>query len=350
MDTSFNHPRISVIVPVYNVAAYIETCVRSLLAQTFSAFEILLVDDCGTDDSVAIAEGILRGQQHIAWSTLRHEQNKGLSEARNTGINAARGTYIVFVDSDDWVPPAMLERFVETASEHPASIICGNTIAVTNDIQEPYWFEVMERVVFSKQEGIKRMLSYDQLLDTAWAKMFPVRLFRETNIRFPAGLYFEDTPTNLRLFNNAESIVAIPHTVYYYRRSRPDSILQQRSFKTAQDRLKVFEDIYSYLSSSAVLDETYTTHYYLNRLVGEYRNIFKDYKLTHAQQQQLAKEISEKILKFRREHRNMHLRRIIGIKFSLLLKRKWYKNMLIFLFMHNDIYSIIDLLIDCYIF
>ena len=109
-------PFISVIVPVYNAAPYLRRCVDSLLAQTFTDYELILVDDGSTDGSSAICDEYIRNCTRVR---VIHQQNAGVSTARNVGIEAARGKYISFVDADDWVEPEFLQVFVETIEHQP---------------------------------------------------------------------------------------------------------------------------------------------------------------------------------------------------------------------------------------
>ena len=102
-------PRLSVIVPVYQVAPYLEKCVASILGQTFSDFEVLLVDDGSTDGSGAICDAL--AEQDVRVRVI-HKANGGVSSARNAGLDAARGRYIGFVDADDWIEPAFYEKLV----------------------------------------------------------------------------------------------------------------------------------------------------------------------------------------------------------------------------------------------
>lgn len=341
-------PEITVVVPVYNVESYIATCIHSLLAQSFRQFELLLIDDCSSDQSIRIAEDILKEQQRIPWRTIALPSNSGPGTARNAGIDAAKGKFIVFADGDDWLPYTVLEHFYGEIVLHPGSIVCGNTIAVTDGEQSPYWVNVTERKVFERTDAIKRMLTYNEILDAAWAKIIPRSLFIDNNIRFPSALYFEDTPTNVRLFNSAENVIAIPHTVYFYRQNRPGSILQQKSVKSVRDRLFVFEDIFSYLCTIPSMDYEFSVNYYLHRLAGEYRNIFKNYHLPRRDQQSLAREVAEKVWQLKRKNRQTKVRRYVGIKFDMLLKKGLYKNTLVFYLLHNNSYSVFKSLIDFY--
>lgn len=115
---------ISVIIPVYKVEAYIEECVSSVLKQTYPHLEIILVDDCGGDRSIELAQNILE-KQHRPWTILRHDQNRGQGAARNTGVAAMKGSYIYFLDSDDYIAAETLEILHKALKAHHANMAFG---------------------------------------------------------------------------------------------------------------------------------------------------------------------------------------------------------------------------------
>jgi len=121
--------KISIIIPVYNVELYIERCILSVLNQTYQDIEIILIDDCGRDNSMTIAQQIIdnhpkKYETHI----LRHEKNQGLSESRNSGIRAANGNYLFFLDSDDELPNDSLQFLVSNC--HNDDMVMGSYISV----------------------------------------------------------------------------------------------------------------------------------------------------------------------------------------------------------------------------
>ncbi|MGB4592072.1 MAG: glycosyltransferase family 2 protein, partial [Bacteroidales bacterium] len=120
--------KVTVIIPVYNTAPYITRCLKSVLDQTYDNLEVLLIDDCGTDNSMELAAGLLaqagyrdtgggsmQADSARTFTVLRHPENRGLSAARNTGLKAATGEYVVFLDSDDQLPPKAIENLVRMA-------------------------------------------------------------------------------------------------------------------------------------------------------------------------------------------------------------------------------------------
>lgn len=120
-----NNPLVSIIVPVYNVEPYIEQCCRSVFEQTYDNCEFIFVDDCGTDGSMEILYGLIEEYSHLKdrIRVIRHDGNKGLPTARKTGIEAARGGYVQFVDSDDYVERIMTEHLIGITVEYDADIV-----------------------------------------------------------------------------------------------------------------------------------------------------------------------------------------------------------------------------------
>jgi glycosyltransferase involved in cell wall biosynthesis len=118
--------KVSVIVPVYNVSEYIERCWDSIRNQTYKNIEVLFVDDCGTDDSVAKLEGYLAAEDTVDARILHHSRNRGLSAARNTGLEAATGEYVYFLDSDDDVTEDCIESLVSPLTEKKYDFVVGD--------------------------------------------------------------------------------------------------------------------------------------------------------------------------------------------------------------------------------
>lgn len=341
-------PDISVVMPVYNVAAYIPDAIRSIVSQSFKEFELLLIDDCSQDNSMAIATEMLKDTQ-VNWRVIHHTKNKGLSAARNTGILEAQGKFIVFVDSDDWMDEHALGHFFAEISCNEHSIVCGNTTSVTDGVYARYWTGVDERTVFNKADAIARMLDYKGLLDTAWAKIYPRSLFLDNKIFFPLNTYFEDTPTNIRLANAAKNVIALPYTVYYYRRNRAGSILQLNDHKSATDRLDAFANIYAYLIDHTEVDRRFADEYYLEVLVNEYRNIFGRYKLSWKEQFLLVGKIHHAIGAMRRDTGRKNFKKEIGVKFNWILSNRSNRHPALFFLLHNKRYSVLHRLINLYL-
>lgn len=201
--------RFSVIVPVYNVEAYLKTCVDSVIAQTCSDYELILVDDGSTDHSGALCDRLAaKTGCHVV-----HQENGGLGAARNTGIATARGDYLVFLDSDDFLSPDALSGLSAEIDRCPADIYSFGFI--TNDGHQ-------DLTAFRDQLPYHTPLTladHPQLLLTlpnAWCRAVRRQLFLSSGIRFPARVWFEDIRTTMKLFAVADSVVSLPDVWYHY--------------------------------------------------------------------------------------------------------------------------------------
>lgn len=209
---------ISIIIPVYQVKDYIDKCIESVIEQTYQELEIILIDDGSTDGSGEICDEYAQKDNRI---NVIHKSNAGLSSARNVGLNIARGKYIAFIDSDDWVSRNFIQSMYEICEEYGADICqCGyyeaiDDIAVTEENGIPIIYTSLE---FSYTEF--SLLSWECAI--CWNKLYRASLFQK--IRFPEGKIHEDEFTTYKVVNMAERIAVLPARLYYYRQ-RSDSIM-----------------------------------------------------------------------------------------------------------------------------
>ncbi len=203
---------ISVVIPVYNVEKYLERCLESVLNQTLQPTEVILVDDGSTDSCGEICD---RYAELYPEFCVIHQENGGLSAARNTGIERAVGTYITFLDSDDFLHPLYLEILYENAEQYQCGIsVCG--YAMTRQDQLP---EVDRKdnqpCIRSRREALWECCSLRKMnITVAWCKLYRRELFRE--IRYPAGRVYEDLATTHRVINLVDQIVVTPLKLYGY--------------------------------------------------------------------------------------------------------------------------------------
>ena len=221
-------PLVSIVVPVYNAQDYLTKCLDSLISQSYRRIEIIVVDDGSTDGCAAICDEYQRLDERIR---IVHQANGGLSAARNTGIDAAVGDYLTFVDSDDYVSKEYVRRLPEALTENDADIsVCEfNAFFINESGGETYLSggesEKGEQV-FTADEALKKML-YQELFDTeACAKVFRRELF--DSIRFPLGLFNEDLAVVYRLFLKARKACFVKERLYYYLQ-RSNSIMGSMS-------------------------------------------------------------------------------------------------------------------------
>jgi len=204
-------PKISIVVPVYNVEQYLEKCVHSLCNQTFLDFEIILVDDGSTDSSGDMCDNLAKTDSRI---TVLHKQNGGLSDARNFGIDAAQGEFLTFVDSDDYVAPTYLEYLLSLFDKSQNCLVtaCNHTVVRNNSQKNAYDFA--GECVFSQREAFEAVLYHDRLDVSAWAKLYRREVFE--TLRFPKGKLYEDTYIFGDVLNLTQNIVLGSKPQYFY--------------------------------------------------------------------------------------------------------------------------------------
>ena len=232
---------LSVIIPVYNVEPYLEKCLDSVLKQTYKDMEILIIDDGSTDRSGAISDEYAAQDSRIR---VFHTENRGLSAARNLGLDNAVGGYIGFVDSDDWIEPDMYEVLLKKAEETGADIVeCGvfkEYPDKTVEHQRP------DRVMY-KIEAIRALVNRE-LSNSVWNKVWVKSCY--FNIRFPEGRLYEDVAITYRIFDCVDAICSISECKYHYIQ-REKSITKQLSMKKLIDYWVAQREKYDYLSPQA---------------------------------------------------------------------------------------------------
>ena len=207
---------VSVIVPVYNVEEYLGRCVDSILAQTYSNLEVILVDDGAKDSSGTICDAYAEKDPRVR---VIHKENGGLSSARNAGIDVATGEYLEFVDSDDWLEPDAVESMLELALTHQVELVLGgrwDVSAQTGNKKKGLCPKTQE--VISGTEMVRRIFRWDNCDSSACDKLFARRLFRD--VRFPVGVVCEDVPVMYKIVLDAGRVALLDKPVYnYYHRS-----------------------------------------------------------------------------------------------------------------------------------
>lgn len=227
IDEQLQTPKVTVIVPVYNVEAYLERCLGSLQNQTLKDIEIILIDDGSKDFSGHICD--LFASKDSRFKVI-HKNNEGLSAARNDGIDFSLSDYIMFVDSDDWVEPDFCEVPYNVAKETGADLIifqfsrCGK-----KSIRKQKPFPKIG--VTSKKDVLTWLWCLTG--EAAWNKMYQKKLF--DGVRYPVGRLCEDNAITHRLIYNAKCIFLLNKNLYFYREYRPDSITNHRSYKLVED-------------------------------------------------------------------------------------------------------------------
>ena len=205
-------PKVSIIVPIYNVEKYLRKCVNSLINQSYKNIEIILVDDGGKDACSNICDEYNNYYDYIK---VIHKKNGGLSDARNAGIDIATGEYIFFVDSDDYIFKKTIEIMIEKAIKYKVDIVECEVLYVSEMVNDPFENVKEEYKIdlYSHDEAVNKILNYDFKI-MAWNKLYSKRLFE--NIRYPIGKLHEDEFTTPYLVDKCNKYCKISIPLYAY--------------------------------------------------------------------------------------------------------------------------------------
>lgn len=217
-------PKVSIVVPVYNAEKYIKTTVDSILSQTFSDWELLLIDDCSKDNTPIVCRELTQRDRRIIY--LRQTENRGPARVRNIGLDQAKGEYLAFVDSDDTVEPNFLERLLITAEEYVADIvwcnykeICGDKVMCREHrlpCNTSISYDTYIRFFFSEQEGLGCM----------WNKLYRREFIVKNKITLNTDrVHGEDWEFNMTCFKCHPMLVAIEDALYNYVRQNNTSVI-----------------------------------------------------------------------------------------------------------------------------
>lgn len=228
-----NRPLISVIIPVYEVEAYLHKCIDSVIGQTYRELEIILVDDGSPDNCGDVCDEYAAVDSRIK---VIHKQNGGLSDARNAGLDAASGEFIGFVDSDDHIEPDMFECLYQALYTSGSDIsICNHIIdnEITGNMTSAAGPESESSLRMTQKEALSVLIDDLIIRNYMWNKLYRASLFE--GLRFPAGKVFEDTVMQYRLFENSKNgIIIIKKELYHYV-IRNNGIVRQVSISNILD-------------------------------------------------------------------------------------------------------------------
>ena len=245
-----NSPQISIIVPIYNVEKYIVRCIDSIINQECDDIDIecVFVNDCTPDRSMEILSDKLKDYDgNIQFKIVNHKHNSGLSVARNTGLNAANGDYVLFVDSDDRLQPDSLAYFIREKAKcgADADVVLGNTYICKNG-KPAMAFEKDDSILIDNTTGLAlRKLMTRELYHTAWNKLVRRDYLLNHHIYFEKSIIDEDLLWSYLLFLNANKVLVLPRVTYIYE-DNPGSIVNTTSQKialTVQSRIIICKTI-----------------------------------------------------------------------------------------------------------
>lgn len=301
---------VSIIVPVYNKEKYLRDCVDSILQQTYKDFELILVDDGSKDSSWNIIKEYADKEERVV---PVHQENAGVSAARNAGLDRAQGKWICFVDADDYLPKDGIQILVEHGEKSNADIVNANATRVEDDKQ----FKI-----FNFNNEIVKGNIYPRLVHFApWAQLFKRNIIEAHHLRYVRGLaYSEDNVFILHYSLYASSIEFVNQSVYNYR-INPDSAIQNTDHeKVAYHQMWAAHELYSLRNMKATTYEfiIYRTKILISESVRAYLPTVKCINN--------IKQINKLYLKFfgtNKTFKTFIYKRIISILIRLVLKFKW---------------------------
>lgn len=240
-----SNPEISIIVPVYNVEKYLDICIKSILNQTFKSFELILVNDGSTDKSGVICDNYKNIDDRII---VIHKENGGVSSARNTGLDIARGKYIGFVDSDDYIDENMYHDLYESIMKNNSDISICKFIRVYDNCEIKASKDKILQISYSNIQALEELYKENAVdFIVPWNKLYRNELIKE--VKYPLGRKYEDDFVIHKLLYRSNKITYINKELYYYYQ-RENSIMNSKfSIKDIDkldfylERIKFFNNI-----------------------------------------------------------------------------------------------------------
>jgi glycosyltransferase involved in cell wall biosynthesis len=267
--------QVSVIVPMYNVENYIKECLDSLVNQTLKDMEVIVVNDGSTDGGVEIVESYCKKYPDLI--RLVHKENGGLSDARNYGIPYAKGKYIGFLDSDDYVESTMYEKMSKKLDEGYDVVVCD--IEYFYEDSDNKW--ILKGLSDWNIENISKRALLSPMF--AWNKLYKAKYFKEENYRYPLNTWYEDLPVTTLIFAKTDKIGHVNEALVHYRQ-REGSIMSATRSKRLFEIFNVMKMVRDNFKKQNLYDEYKDELEYLHiehlRLYGMFRfirsSLFKD--------------------------------------------------------------------------
>lgn len=332
-------PYFSLILPVYNVEKYVKRCVNSLLRQEYTDYEIILVDDGSTDSSGSICDKLADKNNNIF---AYHKENGGLSDARNYGMDRAKGNYILFIDSDDWVDEKLLISLHNHLNKSNVDILKFGFQKMQEGNYKNTFFSYFNIGVYDRRQieetilpytiGPKRLFCYEQnACKSVWSHVYSLNFLRENNIRFVSEreILNEDCLFNLHTLLYAKSL-EVTHYILYYYDYREGSLSKRYITNEFERKLKLHRE-YKLLLERNGLFERYETPYYSECVDGFYACISNEcccwnetskYAVQNIKKILNCKECEISLLKCKRSNMNLKGKVIywlMRLKFAYLM-------------------------------
>ena len=281
---------ISLIIPVYKVEKYLEKCIQSVINQTYENLQIILVDDGSPDNCGKICDEYAKKDHRIE---VIHKSNGGLSDARNKGLEIAKGEYIGFVDSDDYIEADMYEVLYNLLKQYNADVSICNFYTVS---QGKIAIKNAENGIkeYNRIEILKEVLLDNNIQSYAWNKLYKKELFDE--IKYPIGKKYEDIGTTFYLLEKCNKVVVTGKSEYYYI-NRQDSIVNNVTESTITDYIELIMQRYDYIEKNIKELSSYNKDY-LKRILKTAEKDIKSLNEVGDYTKKKYEELYNKVQKF----------------------------------------------------
>lgn len=242
--------KVSVIVPAYNVEEYIENCIISIIQQTYTNIEIIIIDDGSTDSTGKICDRLAKADKRI---NVIHQKNQGLSQARNNGIKLASGEYISLIDGDDIVKKDFLRNMADAMKDNVDVVVGGyKTVADTKKI---LCINKMSNSTLSGKDATIRLLTkQEDFFVIAWNKLYKRELFTKNNIWYPAKRIHEDNLTTYKLLSKARNVTIIDSSDYLYIKRAGSITDKSKKDLQVQEKINAANEAIEYFPSGDLHD------------------------------------------------------------------------------------------------
>lgn len=268
---------ISVIIPVYNAIEYLDKCVRSVLNQSYTNIEIILINDGSTDGSMELCEAYALREKNVR---LFSQQNTGAAGARNLGLSHSKGEYIVFVDSDDWIMPTYIEELYFSLIKYAADMVIIDYF-VEEDTKLVYRKKQESANIYTSGETLDHLFDTDKYMGYIWNKIFQARIIKDNHLRFDTELkVWEDLLFCCKYIREIKRIVYIEKPLYVYKMRR-NSLTKNTCFAVQKSLLNAADKVMRLAQDSSSEFFTQTGRVYANacidRILMEFRK--KEYDI-----------------------------------------------------------------------
>ena len=306
-----NDPLISVIVPVYNAAAFLDQCLESIVTQTYRNLEILVVDDGSTDGSAEMCDRWAVDDERIR---VIHQPNGGHSAARNAALDVMTGSLVTMVDSDDVLHPEFVSTLLETMCSNDADIaVCGYLPFSNTVVTFPTPSGQAQVRSYNQHEALLAVFYQQGLTHSPWARLFKASLFE--NLRFPLGIIYEDLAIIYPLLKRCQRVVTVSDVLYGYRQH------DSNSMRVFSPRRQAVLDVSEHLEQQMQREDPQYLDAVRSRLLSAYFNILllsnQDKSSDHRQLQDRCWKGIKRLRWGRLFDRNVRLKNKLGVLASL---------------------------------